>query len=575
MIGSKLGPYELLEEIGHGGMATVYRAYQPSMDRYVAIKVIRNAIRQDSKSLDRFTREAKLVAKLEHPHILPVHDYDATNDPPYIVMRYLPTGTLKDIMERAKLSFSEVIFLMSQVSSALDYAHRQGVVHRDIKPSNIMVDSDGNAFLTDFGIARIIEAAEGLTASGAAIGTPGYMAPEQGIGNPVDSRADIYALGVMLFEMLSGKMPFSAETPMGVILKHINDPVPQITLQNPDLPSGINAILQKAMAKNPNDRYATASELSRALSSSLGVTAEASSPDLRQIAQETNLSIEQARQERSPQPPTAPLKPVPVATVPVPLANAQPTSARSAGPVTPAMPRPDTGTGQSVPQAAVNGGIIGALVAIVLLLLIGGGVFLFLGSRNTTDVNPTLTMLAQTQVAFAFQTTQNAAATLTATNLVKPTEKPSATSTVVPATLLPTTVPPTIISPTLVAAATTSVLLPPTAAPISSTALPTVALVASTMKCDGFNKPSRLNVGMQGRVLPDQDNIVNSKPARPSLDPSSENVGTIPAGGQFQIVDGPVCAESIIWWQVTYRAVRGWTGEGEGVNYWVEPVTGQ
>src|SRR5258708_23045120 len=202
MIGSKFGPYELVEEVGRGGMATVYRAYQPNVDRYVAVKIIHRAVAGDSKALDRFTREARLVARLEHPHILPVYDYDARNDPPYIVMRYLPTGTLKDILEREYLPFDEVSYLLGQIASALDYAHRQGVIHRDIKPSNIMVDADGNAFLTDFGITRLTEGSHALTVTGIAIGTPGYLAPEQGLGVPITGRADIYAPGVMVYEML-------------------------------------------------------------------------------------------------------------------------------------------------------------------------------------------------------------------------------------------------------------------------------------------------------------------------------------------------------------------------------------
>src|SRR5260221_3847410 len=166
MNSSKLGPYELLEEVGRGGMATVYRAYAPSTDRFVAVKVIHRAISLDSKSMERFTREARLVARLEHPHILPVYDFNGKNDPPYIVMRYLPTGTLKDIMERGQLPVHEISYLLGQVASALDYAHRQGVIHRDIKPSNIMVDGEGNAFLTDFGIARMTEAGGGVSLTG-------------------------------------------------------------------------------------------------------------------------------------------------------------------------------------------------------------------------------------------------------------------------------------------------------------------------------------------------------------------------------------------------------------------------
>src|SRR5512136_3047460 len=153
MSGNKLGPYELLDELGRGGMATVYRAFQPNVDRFVAVKVIHRSVAADKQALARFTREARLIARLEHPHILPVYDYNGHHDPPYIVMRYMPTGTLKEILMRDQLEFAEVIFLIRHIASALDYAHRQGVIHRDIKPSNIMVDSEGNAFLTDFGIA--------------------------------------------------------------------------------------------------------------------------------------------------------------------------------------------------------------------------------------------------------------------------------------------------------------------------------------------------------------------------------------------------------------------------------------
>ena len=228
----------------------------------------------------------------------------------------------------------------------------------------------------------------------------------------------------------------------------------------------------------------------------------------------------------------------------------------------------------------MHGGIIGALLVLVLVLLIGGGAFLFLSSRNSADAVATGTVLAQTQVAFAVQNTQSAASTLTATNFVTATHtstatsSPTATSTSTPISI-PTSIPTTVVPPTLVSIATSAAQLPPTAAPVSVTTAPTAVIVAATITCDGFNKPTRLNVGMAGRVLPDQNNLVNSKPARPSIDPSSQNLGTIPAGGQFKIVDGPVCAESIIWWLVTYRDLRGWTGEGEGVNYWVEPATGQ
>ncbi len=296
MIGSKLGPYEILEEIGHGGMATVYRAYQPSMGRFVAIKIIHRAVATESAALERFQREAKLIARLEHPHILPVYDYEGAHDPPYIVMRYMPTGTLKDILERDRLHLNEVAFLMRQVASALDYAHRQGVVHRDIKPSNIMVDVDGNAFLTDFGIARMVEGTQALTASGLAVGTPGYMAPEQGMGLPVDGRADIYAMGVMLFELVTGHTPYHAETPLGVILKHINDPVPLASSLNPELPLPVDQVIAQAMAKDPGARYQTASELADRLAEAVGPGASAVPRHLQEVAAKTITDLEGLRE---------------------------------------------------------------------------------------------------------------------------------------------------------------------------------------------------------------------------------------------------------------------------------------
>ncbi len=483
MIGNKLGPYELLEEIGRGGMATVYRAFQPNVDRFVAVKVIHRSVASDSKSLDRFTREARLIAKLEHPHILPVYDYNGANDPPYIVMRYLPTGTLKDILERGQLPFHEVAFLMGQIASALDYAHRQGVIHRDIKPSNIMVDSDGNAFLTDFGIARIVEAAgEGLTGTGMAIGTPGYMAPEQGLGVPIDHRADIYALGVMLFEMLTGKVPFSAETPMAVILKHINDPVPQIALVNPKLPPEVNHVVQRAMAKRPEDRYETASEMARALTAALGPADNPEPQQLRKTASQTIAELSAIRQAVQPQPPTAlggspPSKP-PTGKTPAPAAS---------------TPFPIS-TQTQVRGGTMQGALIGAGVVILLAILAGGG-FLFISNKNSAEATSsavavlnaqqTTTRIFQqaissNQTANASSLTQTASAqpsptggtavVLTPTLTLTPTKIPPSstyTATAIPPTLTHTTtaVPPTLtftptkVPPTLTHTATA---VPPT-----------------------------------------------------------------------------------------------------------------
>lgn len=268
LIGTRLGVYEIIDEIGKGGMATVFRAFQPNVDRFVAVKVIHQAIAADSAGLERFQREARLIARLEHPHLLPIYDYDGANDPPYIVMRYLEGGTLKEVMDRVALPVGDMLHAMRQVSGALDYAHRQGVIHRDIKPTNIMIDGDGNAFLMDFGIART--AARGdvgmITQTGFAVGTPGYMAPEQGMGaEGITSRADIYALGVMVFQIMTGQMPYKAETPLGVVLKHINDPVPSARAFNAAVTRDLDNVIAKSMAKDPNDRYATAGEFTDAL----------------------------------------------------------------------------------------------------------------------------------------------------------------------------------------------------------------------------------------------------------------------------------------------------------------------
>ncbi len=280
MIGERLGVYEIVEEIGKGGMATVYKAYQANVDRHVALKVIRSLAAEDEKHAQRFQREARLIAKLEHPHILPIYDFDGTHNPPYIVMRYMDSGTLKGILQHKQLPLAEIGYLMQQISSALDYAHRQGVVHRDIKPSNIMMDRDGNAFVTDLGIARMTSSHhlssgdEPITASGTIIGTPDYMAPEQALGDPdVDHRADIYSMGVLLFEMLTGRRPYLSESPTAMMIMHMRDPIPSVRSHNEGLTEHVDEVVMRSMAKNPDDRYQSALDFAQAVIAALGPAA--------------------------------------------------------------------------------------------------------------------------------------------------------------------------------------------------------------------------------------------------------------------------------------------------------------
>ncbi len=272
--GATLGAFRILHQIGEGGMAKVYKAYQPSMERYIALKVLPSHYAEDPQFIERFIREARTIAALEHRNILPVFDFGEQDGITYMAMRYVEGGTLKELLNKGRLTMHDILDLLVQICSALDYAHRRGVIHRDVKPSNVILDSEGAAYLMDFGIAKVLGKSGDLTATGAAIGTPAYMAPEQALGEKVDSRTDIYALGVVLYEMVVGRVPFQADTPMAVLMAHVREPLPLPRDFDASISEPVQAVIIKALAKNADDRYQTANELADAFRKALLVSAQ-------------------------------------------------------------------------------------------------------------------------------------------------------------------------------------------------------------------------------------------------------------------------------------------------------------
>ncbi len=274
-IGSEVGKYRILEQIGAGSMAEVYKALQLSVNRTVAIKVMSPMLlNTDPQFLMRFRQEAWIVAALEHPYILPVIDFGEQREILYLVLRYVNGGTLRDLLKAGPQPWSVILRYVKEIGEALDYAHGLGFVHRDIKPGNVLLDAQGNPFVADFGLAKIVGGGS-ITQSGVGmIGTPHYMSPEQGLGRPVDGRSDLYALGIMLYEMLTGKVPYDADSTVGIVMKHIHAPVPSALGVNPDLPKAIDEILTRVLAKSPPDRYHTAAEFTEALEQAFETSAQ-------------------------------------------------------------------------------------------------------------------------------------------------------------------------------------------------------------------------------------------------------------------------------------------------------------
>lgn len=425
--GHILGQYELRDLLGHGGMGAVYRAYQAGLDRYVAVKVLTPALASNKDLLERFNREARTYASLEHAHIVPVYDYGTQDGISYVVMRLLTGGTLAERLEHSQEtgrplpSLDETARILRHLGSALDYAHNRGVIHRDIKTSNVMFDDQGTAFLVDFGIAKLIHATSALTGTGMAMGTPSYMAPEQWRGDEVTPAADLYSLAVLTYATLTGRMPFEAETPFALMNKHLNEEPTPVTLYRTDLPDAVHEVLKKALTKDPQDRYPTVMAFVVAFEGAVQG----------QISQPTGFFVTPLPQKAIPAPARTSAKvdqDAPTSTeprqlfTPAPIANE-----RTTGVQTQVIQR-----GRR--RLLMGGGLIAALAAVI------GGIVLFSGGGLSDDDHAA----TQTQLAFLARPTETDTptdtATFTATATPTDTDTPSSTATNT-ATLTPTDTP--------------------------------------------------------------------------------------------------------------------------------------
>jgi eukaryotic-like serine/threonine-protein kinase len=267
------GRYRLESKLGSGGMSTVYLALDEVLDRPVAIKLLHREISEEADQLERFRREARAAARLSHPNLVGVIDAGEDDGRPYIVFEYIEGRTLKRrLQEEGRLPVDEAVAYAIEIGRGLTAAHARKLVHRDVKPQNVLIDPDGRAKVTDFGIARSLES-KGLTATGRVLGTTDYVSPEQAMGEDVDERSDVYSLGVVLYEMLTGDVPFRAETQVGVAMKHVNEPMPDVQTRRPEVSAAVASVVDRATTKDPRDRYGTVAEMVRDLEQTLEVEA--------------------------------------------------------------------------------------------------------------------------------------------------------------------------------------------------------------------------------------------------------------------------------------------------------------
>ena len=394
LIGRTIGRYRITEHLGRGGMAEVYKAFQSSLDRYVAIKIMHAFLADDKDFQVRFEREAKFIATLRHPNIVQVYDFVVENGQYYMVMEFIDGVTLRSMLEMMHerdewVTLDDAVTIVLSVGSALRYAHERGMLHRDVKPANVMITRDGHVILTDFGIAKILSATN-LTASGAMVGTPSYMSPELGMGQAGDERSDIYSLGVMLYQLAVGRLPYDADTPLAVVLKHINEPLPVPRALKPDLPEGVERVIVKALAKNPDDRYQTVAEMTADLKRAMGLPADVTPTEQMKGGSAMKLAgatVVGRIGAVTPQPERA------ASSATVARVGTSSTAARPSAPATTAAPRPMPEVAlQPVtrPTAGRPKWLIPVIALVVLALIVGGiGVV-----ASSTQAPPTPTATA-------------------------------------------------------------------------------------------------------------------------------------------------------------------------------------
>jgi len=393
--GKLLGKYQVIAPLGEGGMAAVFKAYQAGMDRYVALKILPRHYAADPEFMARFQQEARLIANLQHPHILPVHDFGEAESYTFLVMPLVETGTLAELLHGEPLPPARIRNVITQVGDALDYAHSRGLIHRDVKPSNILLDERGNCLLTDFGIAKMVEGTAHITQSGAIVGTPAYMSPEQGVGQALTPASDIYSLGVVMYEMATGKAPFVAETPMAIVIKHINEPLPPPSKVNPALPPALERVILKALTKDPKARYASAARLVQAVRAAIPELPELE-PDTVRPGESATVMPEPSRPVRAPGGPAGP------------------------GPVQQAPRAERVGIGPA-PAARSRGsrlvlwlGLGGVLAAGLCAVVVFGGGALVAGMTSATETAAAAAAAANAAATAAAESAQSASATAAA-----------------------------------------------------------------------------------------------------------------------------------------------------------------